>query len=186
MFFLIAFTVALICLAAAFVALPQAWLRAIGQRQTTDSYGRPVPPPPSSDAALPTPWGSMAWLVLAIVVLVAAFIGYPSVNVWQRGMAGQAQLAEAEANRQIKVREAQAEKDSASLLAEAEVIRAEGVKKANEIIADGLGGPEGYIRYLYIQGLKEADKNGAAKLIYVPTEGGLPITEAGRLTRGKD
>lgn len=117
---------------------------------------------------------------LATVFAVLAVVLYPYVNVWQRAMAGKAQMAEAEANRQIKVREAQAARDSAALLAEAEVLRAEGVAQANKIVADGLGGPEGYLRYLYIDGLKEAQRQGA-QIIYVPTEAGLPILEAARL-----
>jgi hypothetical protein len=157
---------------AAFVALPDSWL----QRFNGANYRSNVPLPPKA-----FPFASVGLIVLCVLTLIGSFIAYPYVNVWQRGMAGQAQMAEAEANRQIKVREAQAEKDAATLLAEAEVIRAEGVKQANAIIADGLGGPSGYLRYLYIQGLKEADKSGAAKLIYVPTEAGLPITEANRL-----
>ena len=40
-----------------------------------------------------------------------------------------------------------------------------------------LGGPEGYLRYLQIQALAET----RASLIYVPTEAGLPVTEARRL-----
>jgi hypothetical protein len=57
------------------------------------------------------------------------------------------------------------------------VIRAEGAAKANKILQDSLGGPEGYLRYLQIQAL-EGTK---ASLIYVPTEAGLPVTEARRL-----
>jgi hypothetical protein len=40
-----------------------------------------------------------------------------------------------------------------------------------------LGGPEGYLRYLQIQALEDSK----ASLIYVPTEAGLPVTEARRL-----
>lgn len=184
MYFVFVSVILVVLLVAAFVALPGQWLQRIGQsepkhyKSTYDHNPVAVPLPP-----LPLPTLSLLLLSAAVIVLVGSYIAYPTVNVWQRGMAGQAQLAEAEANRQIKVREAQAEKDAALLLAEAEVIRADGVKKANDIIAGGLGGPEGYLRYLYIQGLKEADKNGAAKLIYVPTEAGLPITEAGRLVK---
>lgn len=118
--------------------------------------------------------------LLALVCALSAAFSYPYVNVWQRSMAGKAQVAQADANRQIKVREAQAAKDAAALLAEAEVLRAHGVAEANRIVADGLGGPEGYLRYLYIEGLKESHKQGA-QIIYVPTEAGLPILEAGRL-----
>lgn len=119
-------------------------------------------------------------IAAGVIIAIAGLLAYPYANVWQRSMSGKAQLAEAEFNRQIKVREAMATKDSAQALADAEVIRAEGVAEANRIVADGLGGPEGYLRYLYIESLKEARATGA-QVIYVPTEAGLPILEASRL-----
>lgn len=115
--------------------------------------------------------------VLVIAVVVGGFWFFPTYNVWTKEMDGKAQLAEAEGNRQIAVLEAQALKDSALLKAEAEIIRAEGVSKANKIVADGLGGPEGYLRYLYIEMLRD---NEGVQTIYVPTEAGLPILEAGK------
>lgn len=117
----------------------------------------------------------------AVIVAVAGVILNPYVRVWTYGMDGQAQMAQAESSRQIKVREAQATRDAALLLAEAEVARAKGVAEANRIVADGLGGPEGYLRYLYIEGLKEAREKGNAQVIYVATEAGLPILESTRL-----
>ena len=70
-----------------------------------------------------------------------------------------------------------AKKESAQLLADAEVTRAEGVAKANKIIGDSLKGNESYLRYLWINGLSEKDNN---TVIYVPTEANLPILEAGK------
>lgn len=111
-------------------------------------------------------------LIILIVLLMG---GCPQYNVWQQGLAGKAALKRAEQDRQIAIQEAQAKKESASMLADAEVIRAGGVAKANKIIAQGLGGPEGYLRYLWI------DKMDNANMIYIPTEAGMPILEAGRL-----
>lgn len=107
------------------------------------------------------------------------FIGWPYYSVWSSDMSGRAAMAYAEQQRQVKVREAQAALDAASLLAKAEVERAHGVAESNKIVANGLGGPEGYLRYLYIQQLGNAEKNERT-VIYVPTEGLLPLTEAGR------
>ena len=114
-------------------------------------------------------------LVLSIIALLL-WLG-PTYRVWSAGMTGQAELARAEQNRQIKVKEAQALRDSAALTAEAEVLRATGVAQANEIIANGLGGPEGYLRYLYIDMLRDSTEK---QVVYVPTEAGLPILEAGK------
>lgn len=124
---------------------------------------------------------AIAFALSAVAVAVAGVVLNPYVRVWTYGMDGQAQMAQAESSRQIKVREAQATRDAALLLAEAEVARAKGVAEANRIVADGLGGPEGYLRYLYIEGLKEAREKGNAQVIYVATEAGLPILEASRL-----
>lgn len=121
-------------------------------------------------------------IAVGVIIAIAGLLAYPYANVWQRSMSGKAQLAEAEFNRQIKVREAAAIKDSAQALADAEITRAIGVAEANRIVADGLGGPEGYLRYLYIENLKEAHRQGA-QVIYVPTEAGLPILEASRLNK---
>lgn len=68
------------------------------------------------------------------------------------------------------------------MLADAEIIRATGASESNRIIAEGLGGPEGYLRYLWIQSLE----NNKANVIYVPTEAGLPILEAGRALQLKE
>ena len=120
----------------------------------------------------------LTWSVVAAVILfIAALIyGYPQYKVWQQGLAGQAELARAEQNRKIAIQEAEAKKESARALAEAEVIRAEGVAKANSIIGESLRGNESYLRYLWIQTLNDNPQN----VIYVPTEAGLPILEAGK------
>lgn len=101
---------------------------------------------------------------------------YPRYQVYEQELAGKAKLAEAESSRRITVLEAQAKLDSASKLAEVEVARARGVAEANRIIGDSLQGNEDYLRYLWIEGLK--DNRG--ETIYVPTEAGLPILEASR------
>jgi regulator of protease activity HflC (stomatin/prohibitin superfamily) len=109
------------------------------------------------------------------IALVLAI--YPQYRVYSQRLAGEAALAEAQSSRQVAILEARAKKESAISLAEAEVIRAEGAAKANKILQNSLGGPEGYLRYLQIQALEDTK----AGLIYVPTEAGLPITEARRL-----
>lgn len=104
--------------------------------------------------------------------------GCPQYNVWQKGLAGKAELAQADFNRQIKTREAMATLESSKALADAEVERAKGVAEANKIIGDSLKGNESYLRYLWIKNLDDAEKTGS--VIYVPTEAGLPILEAGK------
>ena len=127
----------------------------------------------------------IVWVLLVIIiigVLCGGLYGCPKYNVYSQKLAGEAELARAESNRKIAIAEAEAKKESAKQLAEAEVIRAEGVAKANTIIGDSLKNNEAYLRYLYITGLNESDDKGN-KIIYVPTEAGLPILEAGRLKK---
>jgi len=108
--------------------------------------------------------------------------GCPQYNVWEAGMSGQAELKKAEQNRQIAVEEAKAKKESAQALADAEITRAKGVAEANKIIGDSLKGNEAYLRYLWIDGLNNNQQN----VIYVPTEAGLPILEAGKRGEAKE
>jgi hypothetical protein len=116
-------------------------------------------------------------IILVVLVILGISFGHQYYKVFVAEQSGKAELAQAEWNRQIIVRQAQAKKDASSLEAEAEVIRAEGVSKANKIVAEGLGGPEGYLRYLYIHMLSESD---GKEIIYIPTEAGLPILEASK------
>ncbi len=124
-------------------------------------------------------FGSVAFVVLVVLVWIYYNFVSPMVYVWQQGMAGQAELAHAEYTRQIATCEAVAKKESARALAEAEVIRAEGVAKANKIIGDSLTGNEGYLRYLWIQGLQ----TNQMQVVYVPTEANLPIMESQRFKK---
>ena len=120
-------------------------------------------------------------IVIAIAVIIAIIVGllmgYQKFKVYSASQSGKAQLADAEFNRQIIVRQAQAKLDAASLEAQAAVAHARGVADSNKIIANDLGGPEGYLRFLYIQMLSEQNNS---QVIYIPTEAGLPILEAGK------
>jgi regulator of protease activity HflC (stomatin/prohibitin superfamily) len=109
-----------------------------------------------------------------VVVIALLFVGGPLYNVWQQSLAGKAELQKAEYTRQVAVLEAQAKKDSAQQLADAEIIRATGVAKANQIIGDSLKDNREYLQYLYITGIEDGAKNGNVT-IYVPTEGGMPV-----------
>jgi regulator of protease activity HflC (stomatin/prohibitin superfamily) len=111
---------------------------------------------------------------IVIISVVTLFVGGPVYNVWSQSLAGKAELQKAEYTRQVAVLEAQAKKDSAQQLADAEIIRATGVAKANQIIGDSLKDNREYLQYLYITGLEDGSKNGNVT-IYVPTEGGMPV-----------
>jgi regulator of protease activity HflC (stomatin/prohibitin superfamily) len=102
--------------------------------------------------------------------------GYPAYDVYKQRKAGEAQLAHAQSSKEVAVAEAKAKMESSELLAQAEVKRAHGVAEANKIIGQSLRDNEAYLRYLWINGLESNNPT----VIYVPTEAGLPILEAGR------
>lgn len=119
-------------------------------------------------------------LTLLLIVFIALMMfAMPHYTVWSQRMAGEAALAKASQDRQIKVQEAIATKDSAGMLADAEAIRAEGVARANHIIGDSLKGNEDYLRYLWIDSLDKTK----GQVIYIPTEGNLPVLESQRLNQ---
>jgi hypothetical protein len=117
--------------------------------------------------------------ILGVVIILGLMFGMPMYKVWQQEMTGKAEFSRAEQNRKIRVEEAKAEKESAVFRAEAEIIRAEGVAKANEIIGGSLKDNKDYLTYLWIQALYDESNS----VIYVPTEANMPILEATRLQK---
>lgn len=117
--------------------------------------------------------------IIGVILIIIFIITYsesldPIVKVYKERKKGEAELARADSNRKIKIREAEAEEQSAKALANAEVIRAQGVAEANKIIGDSLKGNEAYLRYLWVQGLQ----TNQMQTVYIPTEAGMPILEA--------
>lgn len=119
--------------------------------------------------------GLLGMIFLGIIVWALFAVGR-IYDVWAQRKAGEAELAHAESNRQIKTLEAKASEESAKHLAQAEIIRSRGVAQANKIIGDSLKENECYLRYLWITNLQAPNK----EVIYVPTEANMPILEAGK------
>lgn len=101
---------------------------------------------------------------------------YKTYKVWSYAQDGKADLAKAEWTKKILTETAKAELENAKLKSQAEVERAKGVAEANKIIGDSLKGNEDYLRYLWITNMSESAKD----VIYIPTEAGMPILEAGK------
>ena len=104
---------------------------------------------------------------------------YNVYNVWKASKSGEALYASAEFKTRVATLEAKAKEESASHIANAEIVRAKGVAESNKIIGDSLKGNEAYLRYLWIDGLQHSQ----GQVVYVPTEAGLPILEAGGRNR---
>lgn len=112
----------------------------------------------------------VALLVMAVVAI--PMWGIPQWGVYRASQAGEAELKQAQQNRQIAILEAEAERDSAELKRETDVIRAEGIAEANRIIGASITSE--YIQWRWVEGLH----NGEGEIIYIPTEANLPILEA--------
>lgn len=119
-------------------------------------------------------------IVVVNVVAVVAFIGLlmailPVYGVWRKQQKGRAALAEAEFSKRVKLEEAKTNLESEKLNALAEIERAKGA--AESIRIEGGQITENYIRYLWV---RQQDNLNDKTVIYLPTEAGLPILEAGR------
>jgi hypothetical protein len=124
---------------------------------------------------------------LLILTIGIAFFGgtvygvvatYQPFKVWvatfdvkKQRLVGEAEFARAEQNRMILVEQARAEKDAAEL-------RAEAISIVGQATQDF---PE-YRQQEFIGALGDALRDGnITQIMYLPTEAGIPITEAGRL-----
>lgn len=122
---------------------------------------------------------AFACVIILVSGVGGCMYGYPMYNVYSQKMDGEAKLAHSQYERQTQVSDAQGQLDAAKLLAQRDVERARGVAQANQIIGESLKNNESYIRWLFVEGLKET-KN---QVIYIPTETQLPILEASGLTK---
>lgn len=109
---------------------------------------------------------------LLCAVIVVCLVGCPSYNVYKQKKDGEAVLAHAQSSREVAVAEAKAKMESATLLAEADTIRAHGIARSNEIIGQSL--TDAYLHWFWIDNIDKSNNT-----IYVPTEANLPILEAG-------
>lgn len=142
--------------------------------------------------------------VVAALVLWG-LVGYPHWSVWAAHQKGLADLTRARNEQQIQVSVAQGRLDGAELnkkariieeIADAEarfqaaelnkkaaVIEAEAVSAQIKEIGAQLTSHDLYLRWQWIKMMEEVGAEGT-QTIYVPTEGNLPILEAGRLKKG--
>jgi hypothetical protein len=114
------------------------------------------------------------------LLLALGLAGCPEYNIYSSRMEGEAELAKATYSKKVAVQTAQAKFDSADLEARTDMRRAEGIASANKTLSDGLGGPEGYLKWLYIEALKDVAQHNGTQTIYIATEAGVPVLEAGK------
>ena len=144
-------------------------------------------------------FGSLVFLVIVFVLFVLLSLwAWPKYKVYKLELDGMAALKEAEWSKQILIEEAKAREQAALMQAKAKVTlaeaegkaklvrakaegaadieRAKAAAEANRIIGESLKNNEAYLRYVWIKGLQD----GKGERIYIPTEAGLPILEAGK------
>lgn len=119
-------------------------------------------------------WGAALCLLIALLLLW----GCPQYNVYKQRKEGEAQLAHAKYSREVAVAEAKAKMESASLLAQADTLRAVGIAKSNQIIAGSI--TANYLKWFWIDNIDKSNNT-----IYVPTEANIPILESIRMMKDK-
>lgn len=112
---------------------------------------------------------------IVVITIAALMVVIPPYRVWSSEMKGKAEYMRAEQNRRIRVEEAKANLDAEKLNAQAEVERAKGAAEAIKIENGSL--TPTYIQYLWV---RQQNANSNNRIIYIPTEAGLPVLEAGR------
>lgn len=143
-------------------------------------------------------FGGLVFLVISFVLIIACILwAWPKYKVYSMEMSGKAALHEAQWSKKILIEEAKAREEAALMQAKARVTLAEAEGKAklvqakaegladielakaaaeaNRIIGESLKNNEAYLQYIWIKGLQE----GKGERIYIPTEAGIPILEAG-------
>lgn len=139
-------------------------------------------------------------LVIAVLIIAWALVGYPKWRVWAAHQSGLADLMQAKNEQQIQIAqaqsrlgaaemnkeaaiieemaEAQARLSAADLNKQAAVIEAKAVALQIEEIGKQLTAHDLYLRWQWIKMMEE--RNSDADTIYVPTEANLPLLEASR------
>lgn len=133
----------------------------------------------SSDPSVLAITGAISLVVLIFLgLIILGMWGCPKYAVYSARKQGEAQLAHAQSSKEVAVAEAKAKMESATYEAQADTIRAHGIAASNQIIGNSLRQNEDYLKWLWIDELK----NTKNQIIYVPDgRMGLPILEANRL-----
>ena len=125
--------------------------------------------------------GTITFFIIFILIAVIAICMwvFPIYGVWQKELAGKANLKRQEFEKQIVVEQAKAELESAKLLADAEIERARGVAEANRIIGTSLNnGGDKYLQYLAIDAQKKMADSPNNTILYVPSgNNAIPLVQ---------
>lgn len=133
--------------------------------------------------------GELTWFTQAHILLTlggfVVFIGFclaffPWYGVWAAHKEGEAELAKAKNEQMIQISKADGRLQAAESNRKAAIIEAEAVAKQIEVIGNNLQKHDLYLKWQWI---KMMEDHADSATIYIPTEAGLPILEAGRLPK---
>jgi hypothetical protein len=126
------------------------------------------------------PWILVGVVLLVIFVLFVLWglVAGPIWNVWASKKAGEAVLQEAINTQRVQLAHAEARKEAATLNKEAAIIEASAVGEQIRTIGSELKDHNLFLQWQQIEMMKSHE----GSIIYVPTEAGLPILEAGKRT----
>lgn len=125
----------------------------------------------------PGTWSIIAWIILGVGIIAFLFWIVPIWNVWAAHKSGLADLAKAQNEQQVQIAEARGRLDAAELNKKAAIIEAEAVASQIEKIGVNLDKHDLYLKWQWI---KMMEDHSDSATIYIPTEAGLPILEAGK------
>lgn len=122
------------------------------------------------------------WFWVWVITGILGFIGFllwffPVYGVWSSRKSGEAELAEAQFAEQVAQAEANARLNAAETNKQAAIIEAAAVAAQIEKIGANLQKHDLYLKWQWIKMMEERPE---ASTIYIPTEAGMPILEAGK------
>lgn len=125
-------------------------------------------------------WATIGGVLVGIIFAFCLLIGgimwaVPKYKLYAADIEKRTLISEAKAKAEAAEHTAKAEVTKANYEADRDRIRAQGVADSNKLIDSSLS--DQYIKWHYID---QMTRHGN-QLIYVPTEGGIPILESSRL-----
>lgn len=123
----------------------------------------------------------IGWYIFgAVAFIISCLAFFPWYGVWAAHKEGEAELAKAKNEQMIQVSKANGRLESAEANKKAAIIEAEAVARQIEVIGNNLQKHDLYLKWQWIKMMEERPDSST---IYVPTEAGLPILEAGRFSK---
>lgn len=116
-------------------------------------------------------------IILIYILIIGSFYIYKKSTLWSEKLSGESKLIQAKYTQEIVLEEANVKLEVSKILANVEIERAKGVATANKIVSGSLKNNSGYLKYLWINNLKDIK----GQIIYIPTETNFPVIDAKKI-----